>query len=709
MTTSAAGVDGLAHVAEQIVSPEEYNLLTRALAAAEQPYAAAVSCYLSLNPAGARNRRIHVDVPVVLTLTPRPRFPPPVLAELVPLALCHVLRCRHPHAPYAPLYFHPGSAPRVRTVCARYGLAACLPEELLGAALALAQRSEGAPSVDDVARVLGPSLWPTLLPFQRDGVERAVRAMHGRVLFADDMGLGKTLQALAVADYFQRTKKASGPTLVLCPAMLRLSWARAIVRWLPSASQLSVHVISSPAAVRRLLTPVAAARDPWDAPPAVSHVVCGYDLLPRLCAPDSDGEFVAPGVFPIVIADECHLLRNAATARTRAALPLLIGAAVRILISGTPALSRPGDIYPLLCALLHEDRAPFLPFHVFADRYGVNVGGVPIRHPASRAHELHALLSAVMIRRYKRDVHVSLPPKKRMRIVTQLSPDRLQHLIELAAQAEHLKECLDSPHDPGATFALRAQREALFSVMYTETSNVKLGAVLTRVHQLLCGTRQQGNERKRRKLLVFAHHAKVLDAVDAFAAVRGVRRVRIDGGTGCAERERAVDAFQTDRSIEVALLSFNVAATGVTLTAADTVLFAELCWVPATLAQAEDRAHRIGRVGPVTVEYVVAPGTLDDAMMSSIQAKAGLVNKTVDGDYNYNHNNSIYSNCNNGPPEDVLSACHGCIELSEVDIQAVVSDSLLRAGQTCMRDDMPMAGDSQNGPLGDSVDGEHAT
>lgn len=51
------------------------------------------------------------------------------------------------------------------------------------------------------------------------------------------------------------------------------------------------------------------------------------------------------------------------------------------------------------------------------------------------------------------------------------------------------------------------------------------------------------------------------------------------------------------------------------------VVFAELYWTPAQLLQAEDRCHRIGQATMVKVQYLVAKGSLDDALWPLIQEK----------------------------------------------------------------------------------------
>ena len=64
---------------------------------------------------------------------------------------------------------------------------------------------------------------------------------------------------------------------------------------------------------------------------------------------------------------------------------------------------------------------------------------------------------------------------------------------------------------------------------------------------------------------------------------------------------------------------------GLNLTAATHVIFQDLDWVPANHLQAEDRCYRIGQDRQVTVEYLLANGTLDSYIARLLEAKLALV------------------------------------------------------------------------------------
>ncbi len=96
--------------------------------------------------------------------------------------------------------------------------------------------------------------------------------------------------------------------------------------------------------------------------------------------------------------------------------------------------------------------------------------------------------------------------------------------------------------------------------------------------------------------------------LEAAARARGGEGsyVRIDGGVSLGERGARVEAFQRDAGRRVALLGATAAGTGLTLTAASAVVFAELLWSPSRIQQARVEPS-CGRAATVTWTVCTGP------------------------------------------------------------------------------------------------------
>ena len=79
------------------------------------------------------------------------------------------------------------------------------------------------------------------------------------------------------------------------------------------------------------------------------------------------------------------------------------------------------------------------------------------------------------------------------------------------------------------------------------------------------------------------------------------------------------------------MLSITAAGVGLTLTAASTVVFAELHWTPGMMVQAEDRAHRIGQKSSVNCHYLLGEQSLDDILYRNLEKKVSNVSSFIDG------------------------------------------------------------------------------
>jgi len=124
--------------------------------------------------------------------------------------------------------------------------------------------------------------------------------------------------------------------------------------------------------------------------------------------------------FNAVIADEAHYLKSRDAKRSKVLAPILTHAKRCVLISGTPMLNRPVEMFNLL-NILRPDAFP--KFKDFSDRYcDPKQGNFGIDYSGnSCTNELHYILSKnLMIRRLKEDVLSELPKKRRSKIEIQV-------------------------------------------------------------------------------------------------------------------------------------------------------------------------------------------------------------------------------------------------------------------------------------------------
>ncbi|KAM6349120.1 SWI/SNF-related matrix-associated actin-dependent regulator of chromatin subfamily A-like protein 1 isoform 2-T4 [Alca torda] len=379
--------------------------------------------------------------------------------------------------------------------------------------------------------------------------------------------------------------------------------------------------------------------------------------------------------------DESHFLKNMKTARCRAAMPLLKAARRVILLSGTPAMSRPAELYTQIAAV---QPAFFPQFHSFGLRYcdakkmpwGWDYSG------SSNLTELKILLKeSIMIRRLKSDVLSQLPAKQRKMVVVAPEGISAKSKAVLACEAKKMAKGYDSKQH---------EREALL-LFYNRTAEAKIHSVVEYILELL----ERGND----KFLVFAHHKIMLDAIVAELEKKRVEYIRIDGSTPSAERQSLCQKFQFSEKQIVAVLSLTAANMGLTLSAADLVVFAELFWNPGVLIQAEDRAHRIGQTSSVNVHYLVAKGTADDYLWPMIQEKIEVLGEAGLSETNFSKTAESTNYCPKPDPKQktIYDLFQRTFSETRDDIDEVL---LLEAADACCEFDSGSALQDTEGEMG---------
>jgi SNF2 family DNA or RNA helicase len=250
---------------------------------------------------------------------------------------------------------------------------------------------------------------------------------------------------------------------------------------------------------------------------------------------------------------------------------------------------------------------------------------------AARRELLRRRVAPFLLRRTKEAVAAELPSRTDIDLPVDLGPEqrRLYETLRLAMD-ERVREAISSR---GLARSGMAVLEALLRLRQACCDPRLLPKALARgcdgsakleaLAELLATALAEG-----RRLLVYSQFTSLLDLVEReVLAPLGAPWLRLDGAS--RDRQRLVDRFQRGEAA-VFLLSLKAGGTGLTLTAADTVVLLDPWWNPATERQAADRVHRIGQDKPVLIYRLIATGTVEERIRQLQRRKTGLAEALVD-------------------------------------------------------------------------------
>lgn len=447
-----------------------------------------------------------------------------------------------------------------------------------------------------------PGLLAELRPYQLEGLAwlQRLRSVGLGGILADDMGLGKTVQAIAHLEVERAAGRLDRPCLVVCPASLIGTWRRELERFAPKLLPVVLH------GGKRELNKLA---------PGVIGITT-YSTLVR------DAEKIATIPLHIAICDEAQSVKNAAS---RGALAIrALEARQRLCLTGTPMENHLGELHTQVSWVapgLLGIKAAFDELYVKAIDAGIT----------GRSALLRQRLKPVLLRRTKKQVAPELPPRSESIITVELG-DRQRHLYESirVTMDARVREAIALK---GVARSHLDVLEALLRLRQVCCDPALLGtpegfaceesAKLECLSELLPSLLEDG-----RRILLFSQFTSFLDRIEEVVLKPlGTPWLRLDGQT--RDRQSLVDRFQALES-PLFLLSLKAGGTGLTLTAADTVILADPWWNPAAEAQAADRAHRIGQDKPVLIYRLVAASTVEEKVIALQTRKKALADALYD-------------------------------------------------------------------------------
>lgn len=326
-------------------------------------------------------------------------------------------------------------------------------------------------------------------------------------------------------------------------------------------------------------------------------------------------ELIDDGTIGMIAFDEAHKAKNPDSQQGRALLS--IKAPHPIPMSGTFLLNNPLDLYLPLKWAGFETHS----FYQYRNHYCV-MGGFGGREVIGYKNldELRTIMSKVMLRRTKGDV-LDLPPKVHVNEYVEMTPEQKKLYKDVREQIRDNVDKIKLHPDPLSEMLRLRQVTGYPGVLSTTIAE---SAKMDRLEEMVDEIASVGE-----KCIVFSQWSSMTNVIKN--KLKRFNPAYITGEVKSEERMDEIKRFQNDPDCKVIIGTIGAMGTGLTLTAASTVIFLDEPWNRALKDQAEDRAHRIGTRGTVRVVTLVTKDSVDEGIYNLVQKKGRMADLLIDG------------------------------------------------------------------------------
>lgn len=445
-----------------------------------------------------------------------------------------------------------------------------------------------------------------------------------------EMGTGKTKVAIDTMGVLYEAGKIKA-ALVIAPKGVYDNWVkgeipihlpkripRQIVRWTPAKTQKFENELKDFIV---------------DRDPKLKVFVMNVEAFSTDRGLDAAEAFLYQNPDNIVVVDESTTIKNRKAARTKNIIALQKRAKYRRILTGSPITKSPMDLFSQ-CNFLAEKALGFNSYYAFQARYA-NVQKRTMGHRSfqqimgyRRLDELSDKLDRFSNRVLKEDC-LDLPAKVYIRREVTFTPEqeRLYRQMQKLALAK-LESGELATTASVLTQIMRLQQICCGHLQpdegpIKEVKNNRMNELLDLTDEL------QG------KAIIWASYTHDIQQIASALRDRfGPEAVATYyGETPQDERQEIVERFQQkDNPLRFFVGQPKTGGYGITLTAANTVIYYSNSYDLEIRLQSEDRAHRIGQTNKVTYVDLVTPGTIDEKILGALRSKIDVASEVLGED-----------------------------------------------------------------------------
>jgi SNF2 family DNA or RNA helicase len=443
--------------------------------------------------------------------------------------------------------------------------------------------------------------WPGLYrPFEHQKETASFLTLHRRAFCFNEQGTGKTGSVIWAADYLMSLGHIRR-VLVLCPlSIMQSAWQNDLFRF---AMHRTVAIAHSHSRQKRIDAVCSDAE----------FVICNFDGL------DIIKDAVRENEFDLIVVDEANAYKTVSTKRWKVLNQILTPSTWVWMMTGTPASQSPTDAYGL-ARVVNPSSVPKF-FGSFRDMVMQKITTFKYVPRPQAETIVHNVLQPAI--RYTKEECLDLPEMTYTTRDIPLTPQQMKyyetlrkHMVAVAAGEEITTV--------NAAASLNKLLQLSCGAVYSDSGEVVAFDASNRVAAL-----KEVIEEATHKVIVFAPYKHSIHIISEELKRSGYTCEVISGDVSVGRRTEIFAKFQTEPDPKILVIQPQAASHGVTLTAANVIVY----WSPVmsveTYLQANARTHRAGQRNPCTVVHLQG-SPVEKRMYAMLEAKIDIHSRVVD-------------------------------------------------------------------------------
>lgn len=414
-----------------------------------------------------------------------------------------------------------------------------------------------------------------LTPFDHQKTTASFLTLHERAFCFNEQGTGKTASVIWAADYLMKRNEVKR-VLILCPlSIMDSAWRQDLFKF---AMHRSCSVAHGTAKQRAKIINAGS-----------EFVVLNFDGLAVVEAE------IANGGFDLIVVDEANAYKNPMTNRWKVLNRIMQATQPRLwMLTGTPAAQSPIDAYGL-AKLVNPDNCPRY-YGSFRDSVMYKVTQFKWAPRPNAEQTVHKVLQPAI--RFEKKDCLDLPEVTYLEREAPLTKQQLAYYKQL--KSEMLIEAAgEEVSAVNAATKLNKLLQISGGAVYTDTGEVVEFDVSNRLNAVLEVIEEANN-----KVLVFVPFTHTIELLREKLEKANISVGVINGKVPVSKRTEIVTQFQTNKDPHVLLIQPQAASHGLTLTAADTIVWYAPVTSVETYLQANARINRPGQKNAMTIVHI---------------------------------------------------------------------------------------------------------